>query len=85
MNSDQPQAKIPETRFHQVTIKVGERDQMPFMLHEEIGTGTQGDREITVARSVNSKLLFVALGKSNYIIDVGDIVQGLIEYEDASK
>lgn len=81
----QPQAKVPETKFHQVTIKVGQRDQMPFMLHEEIGTGTQGDREITVARNVNGNLLLIALGKSNYIIDVGDIVQGLIDYEDSQK
>ena len=85
MNSDQPQAKIPETSFHHVRIRVGERDQMPFMLHEEIGTGTQGGRDITVARNVNGNLLLIALGKSNYIVDVGDIVQGLIDYEDASK
>jgi hypothetical protein len=78
------QAQVPPTTFHQVKIKVGQRDEMPIMLHEQVGTGTQGDREITVARNISGSLLLLAVGKSNYIVDVADIVQGLIDFEDGN-
>lgn len=71
-----------ETKFHQISVKVGQREEMPLMLHENIANGKFGDTEVTVARNMSGRLLLIALGDNNYIVDMADIVQGLIEHEE---
>lgn len=65
-----------------IIVTVDKPDPMPMMLHEEVGTGTQGNKKISVNRSISGSLLMVTIDDRGYVIDVGNIVQGLLKYED---
>lgn len=72
----------------QITVTVDVPDPYPMMLHEEVGTGKQGDKVISVNRNINGNLLLISIGKESdenkrgYVIDVGEIVKGLLAHED---
>lgn len=70
----------------QITITVDKPNPMPMILHEEVGTGTQGDKKISVNRNISGSLLLITIAEgektNGYVVDVGNIVQGLLKYED---
>lgn len=76
---------LPQTTFHQVEIKVGQREQMPMMLYENVAEGEletkNGKEKVIVNRSVGGKLLMIAMGDRNYVVDLFDIVNGIAEHE----
>lgn len=72
----------------QIQVTVDIPDPYPMMLHEEVGTGKQGDKVISVNRNMNGNLLLISIGKETdenkrgYVVDVSEIVKGLLEHED---
>lgn len=67
----------------QITITVDKPNPMPMILHEEVGTGTEGDKKITVTRNLSGNLLMVDIDDNGYVVDVGEIVKGLLAHEAA--
>lgn len=65
----------------QITITVDKPNPMPMILHEEVGTGTEGDKKITVTRNLSGNLLLVDIDDNGYVVDVGEIVKGLLAHE----
>ncbi len=69
-----------------IIVTVDKPDPFPMMLHEEVGTGTQGDKKISVNRNISGSLLLITIAEgektNGYVVDVGNIVQGLLKYED---
>lgn len=68
-----------------ITITIDKPDPYPMMLHEEVGTGKQGDTEISVNRNISGNLLLISTttnGKTNgYVVDVSNIVKGILAHE----
>ena len=68
-----------------ITVSVDIPDPFPMMLHEEVGTGKQGDTEISVNRNISGNLLLISTttnGKTNgYVVDVSNIVKGILAHE----
>ena len=82
------QADINNRKVEKINIivTVDKPDPFPMMLHEEIGTGKQGKKEISVNRNISGSLLLISITEgektNGYVVDVGNIVQGLLKYED---
>jgi hypothetical protein len=66
----------------QITITVDKPNPMPMVLHEEVGTGTAGNKKITVSRNMSGNLLMVDIDDNGYVVDVGEIVKGLLAHEE---
>jgi hypothetical protein len=66
----------------QVTITVDKPDPMPMMLHEQVGSGKSGDKKISVDRNMNGNLLLINIDDNGYVVDVGEIVKGLLAHEE---
>lgn len=69
----------------QIQVTVDIPDPYPMMLHEEVGTGKQGDKKISVNRSISGNLLMITINDNGYVVDVGEIVKGLLAHEDQSN
>lgn len=83
-----PKTNIDNRKVEKINIivTVDKPDPFPMMLHEEVGTGTQGDKKISVNRNISGSLLLITIAEgektNGYVVDVGNIVQGLLKYED---
>ena len=53
----------------------------PMMIVEEVGKGRDGTKDITVDRNMSGNLLLVHIGKNGYVVNVQEIVKGLLAYE----
>lgn len=69
----------------QITITVDKPDPMPFMMHEEVGTGKYGDKDVSVNRNISGNLLLISIGGTGYVVDVQEIVKGLATHEDGKS
>ena len=77
---DKPEMKRTVEKI-QITITVDKPNPMPMVLHEEVGTGTEGGKKITVSRNMSGNLLMVDIDDNGYVVDVGEIVKGLLAHE----
>lgn len=71
----------------EIKVTVDKPNPYPMMLHEEIGTGKQGDKTISVNRNISGSLLLISITdadeKTNgYVVDVSEIVKGLLAHEE---
>lgn len=64
-----------------IIIKVDKPNPMPMMLHEHVGSGKNGVTDITVDRNMTGNLLLINIGKNGYVVDVSEIVKGLLAHE----
>lgn len=66
----------------QIQVTIDKPDPMPMMLHEEVGTGSQGNKTISVNRNISGSLLLIYINDNGYVVDVSEIVKGLLEHEE---
>lgn len=86
MNANTPeQINNRKVEKIQITITVDKPDPMPFMMHEEVGTGKYGDKDVSVNRNISGNLLLISIGETGYVVDVQEIVKGLAQYDDKSR
>lgn len=85
------QADIDNRKVEKIEIKVtvDKPDPYPMMLHEEIGTGKQGTKEISVNRNMTGSLLLISITEgektNGYVVDVSQIVKGLLAHEERTS
>jgi len=65
----------------EIKVTVDKPNPFPMMLHEEVGTGTEGDKKISVNRNISGSLLLISIDDTGYVVDVGEIVKGLLTHE----
>lgn len=74
-----------------ITVQVDVPDPFPMMLHEEVGKGTEGDKEISVNRNMSGSLLLISITKkgekdgNGYVVNVAEIVKGLLAHENGKS
>lgn len=67
-----------------IIVKVDVPDPMPMMLTEHVGSGKNGVTDINVSRNMTGNLLLINIGKNGYVVDVSEIVKGLLEHENGN-
>lgn len=72
-----------------ITVTIDQPDPFPMMLHEEVGTGKQGDVEISVNRNIHGNLLLITTTRGDkttgYVVDVSNIVKGILAHEEKTN
>lgn len=71
--------------FHQVPVKINHRENGMFIPHEEVANGKFEGEDVVIDRNINGKLLMIMIGDRHYVVDVVDIVQGIIDFEKEEK
>lgn len=71
----------PATKFHQIPVKMGEREGGVFMLHEHVASGKVEGREVNINRGVNGQLIMITIGEKTYLLDMMDTVEAIVAWE----
>jgi len=62
-------------------LEVKKLHEPPFVLHEEIATGTVNGKKIRVICTLNKATLFVNIDKEDFQVNITDIVKAIVERE----
>lgn len=77
-----------------IEITIDKPNPMPMMLHENVGTGREGDKEIVVDRSMNGSLMMIRTivrpegeepSSTGYVVQTSEIVKGILAHEAKSS